>query len=120
MTDKWIKDTGLVLVLFFLVLGLKGNRTFLLISIVLLIVSIIVPKTFYPLSYVWLKIAEGLNFVIPKIFFSIVFFVIIFPIGTLRHLIKHDIMFINSWRETKTIFGERNHRLVREDLEMPY
>ena len=120
MTDKWIKDTGLVWALLFLVLGITYGKIFFIISIALLLASILVSRALYPLAFVWLKFAEALNLIIPKIFFGIIFFVIIFPIGVFRRITKGDALLIVSWREVKTALVERNHIFSKKDLEAPY
>jgi len=120
MTEKWIKDTGLVLVLFFVFLGFNGNKEFLFVSIILLVAAIFVPKILYPIAYVWKKLVVLLGFIVPKIFFSLVFFIIIFPIGFIRKLIKGDMLIISGWREVKTAFINRDHCFSKRDLEVPY
>lgn len=121
MTDKWIKDTGLIFSLVFLIFGyLKGSKDLLLLAGVFLSVSIFAPQMMYPVALSWQKLAELLGLVVPKIFFGVVFFAIILPIGSLRRFLKGDMLFISKWREAKTVFIERNHRFVKQDIEQPY
>lgn len=120
MTDKWIRDTGLVLVLIFLVLGLRYGKVFFVISLPLLLISMLVPRALYPLAFLWLKLVEVLNLIVPKVFFGIAFFMIIFPLGVFRRVTKGDTLLISSWREVKTAFTERNHIFSKKDLEAPY
>ncbi|MCK5059903.1 MAG: hypothetical protein KAR00_02025 [Candidatus Pacebacteria bacterium] len=120
MTEKWIRDTGLVFSLVFLVVGFNGNQALLMISGVLLAVTMFIPKTLYPLAFVWLKLVELLNLVVPKFFFGVVFFVIILPIGVSRRFLKGDTLLISNWREMSTSFVERNHLFSRQDLETIY
>lgn len=120
MTDEWKKDTGLVLTLLFLVSGLKYGKGFLILSILLLVLSLLVPIVFYPFAFVWLKVSKVFNLIIPKVFFGLVFFVIIVPLGLFRRVTKGDTLLIANWREAKTAFVERNHLFSRQDLEMLY
>lgn len=120
MTDKWMKDTGLVLALLFLVSGLTYGKIFFVISIALLLASILAPRALYPLAFLWLRLAEALNLVVPKIFFGIIFFMIVFPIGVFRRIAKGDVLLVAGWREVKTSFAERNHVFLKKDLEAPY
>lgn len=120
MTDAWIKDTGLVLALISLVLGMKYGKGFFVVSMLLLLVSMLVPMALYPLAFLWLKLVELLNLIVPKIFFGMVFFVIVFPIGVFRRIAKGDSLCIVSWREVKTAFTDRNHVFLKKDLEAPY
>lgn len=120
MTDKWIKDTGLVLVVVLLILSFKYGEGFLIASVIFLLLAILTPKIFYPLAFLWLKFVGLLNLIIPKIFFGAVFFIIIYPIGVLRRIIKGDTFFILSWRKVETVFVERNHVFLKKDIEMTY
>lgn len=120
MTEKWIKDTGLIFTLIFIVLGLGGNKTFLIISIALLLTCILVPKLLYPLAFLWFKLVELLNLIVPKIFFGLVFLIVIVPIGLCLRMIKGDRLLISTWRNAKTTFVERNHLFSKGDLEAPY
>ena len=120
MTEKWIADTGLVSALLFLILGFKYGKEFFVVGAVLLLLLILVPRAFYPLAFVWLKFVWLLNLVIPKIFFGLVFFIIILPIGTIRRLLKGDTLLISNWRDVRTSFTDRNHLFERKDLETTY
>ena len=120
MTDKWIKDTGLVSSLIFLVLGFKYGGEFFVVSAILLLVSILAPKLLYPLAFIWLKFANLLNLVVPKIFLGTVFFIIIFPIGIFRRITKGDTLLVSNWRKVKTAFMNRNHLFSKQDLETLY
>lgn len=121
MTDKWIKDTGLVVALVFLVSGyLKTSDGMLVVSGAFLFVGILFPQLLYPIAFAWLKFSELLNLIVPKIFFGIVFFLIIFPIGLFRRFLSKDAMCILGWQKVKTSFLERNHRFIKQDIETPY
>jgi hypothetical protein len=120
MTAKWIKDTGLVMALVCLILGFKGDKVFLYISGILLLISIIAPVVLYPIGYIWLKLVHILNLIVPKIFFGSVFFLVISPIGFIRRFAKRDNLFIYSWKKVPTSFIDRNHKFSRLDLETPY
>jgi hypothetical protein len=121
MNEKWIKDTGFVFALFFLILGYaKDNKEFLVISGIFLAVSLFVPIVIYPVAYLWQKCAELLGMIIPKIFFGLVFFVIILPMGIFRRITKGDTLFVSNWRNSKTVFINRNHLFNKQDLENPY
>lgn len=121
MTDKWIKDTGLIFSLVFLFLGYtKDSKDLLILAGIFLVAATFFPAVMYPVALLWQKIAELLGLIVPKIFFGLVFFAIILPIGALRRFLKGDRLFISKWREAKTVFIERNHRFIKEDIEQPY
>jgi hypothetical protein len=74
MTEKWIKDSGIVIAIICLIFGLKGEKPFIFAAIVLLLLSVLFPRVLYPIAYVWLKLAQALNLVMPKILFTLIFF----------------------------------------------
>jgi hypothetical protein len=91
MTNKWVRDTGIVFALVFLVLGFKGSKIALIVSALLLLAVLFVPSVLRPLARAWLWIAEVLGKVMNKIFFGIVFFVVIVPVGYLRRRMSGDV-----------------------------
>ncbi|MFA6095224.1 MAG: SxtJ family membrane protein, partial [Candidatus Paceibacterota bacterium] len=110
MTEKWIKDTGLVLSFLLVLLGLNGGRGFLFAALAALLVTALAPRVLYPFAYLWLKLTHVLAFIVPKAFFGLVFFVVVLPVGSVRKLLKGDSMLIVKWKEAKTAFVDRNHQ----------
>ena len=120
MSEKWIKDTGLVAALLLLFLGYGGKKSFLLASGLFLLVSIIFPRILTPLAYVWLQIANSLNGIVPKLLFGLVFFLIILPMGLIRKLFGADPLMFNRSKQLQSAFIDRKHRYEAVDLETPY
>ena len=120
MNERWMRDTGLVLGLLCLVLGYSGNKAFLIVSGVLVALALLAPKVLYPVAWVWLKLVFVLSLIVPKIFFGLVFFVVIVPVGLIRKMIKGDTLLITGWKYADTSFHERGVRFTREHLETPY
>lgn len=120
MTDKWIKDTGIISVFIFLILGFRYGTDFFAVSGILLLLSILVPKVFYPAAFLWLKFVEILNFIMPKVFFGAVFFTIIFPIGRIKRLISGDTLMVNNWKQIDSVFRDRKHVYTKLDIQRPY
>ncbi len=119
--DKdWIKDTGIVLGLIFILLGVKGGPRYLAVALIFLFISLLFPKLLYPAAFVWKKITVLLNAVLPKVFFSLVFFLVVYPVGLLRRIITGDQLTIVEWKKVKTVFQERNHRYEKNDLQTFY
>lgn len=120
MNEKWMRDTGLVLGLLCLVLGYSGNKSFLIASGILVALAMLVPKALYPLAWVWLKLVFLLGWIMPKVFFGIVFFLVIFPVGAIRTFMKKDALLLRNWKEAKTVFWDRDVRFGKQHLENPY
>ncbi|HEY4500586.1 MAG TPA: SxtJ family membrane protein [Candidatus Paceibacterota bacterium] len=115
MTEKWIKDSGLILSLTLLFFGYGGNEIFLFLSAISLIILLFTPKILYPIAYLWLKLTQLLALIVPKIFFSLVFLLIITPVGLIRKLIGKDALLLRD--DYQTAFFDRNHLFVKKDLE---
>ena len=117
MSEKWIRDTGIVLSLFFLVLSYNGHVAYLFISFTLLLFVLIAPKALYPIAYIWLKCTDALSFIVPKIFFGLVFCTIIVPVAFVRRCIGMDSFRFPS---SSSAFFDRNHMYTKGDVEAPY
>ncbi len=118
MSEKWIRDTGLVGALVLLFLGIKYNPGFLVASFVFLLVTLLVPKALYPVAYLWLMLTKVLAAIVPKIFFGLVFFVVIVPVGIIRRILGKDRVIRKGGEES--VFFIRNHKYVKADLETPF
>ncbi|MCX8066199.1 MAG: SxtJ family membrane protein [Candidatus Hydrogenedentes bacterium] len=60
------------------------------IGIVLILLGLIFPPALMPLFFLWLKIAEALNWVITKLLLLMVFYLILTPTGILYRVFKGD------------------------------
>lgn len=120
MSDKQIKDTGIVIALIFLILSLWGNKYFLFISGLLLLITVLLPKILYPLAFIWFKIIKIFEFIAPKIFFSLIFFLIITPIGLIKRIFTGEMLQLSDWKRSTSAFFDRNHCFTKKDLENPY
>jgi hypothetical protein len=121
MTDKWIRDTGLVFAAFFLLIGtLRHSGWALWLSLAFLVVLLFVPKVLTPLAWVWLKVAEILGLVMNKVFFGLVFYIVVVPVGLLRRILKGDARDLALQPDRETAFVERGKTVEAADLAKPY
>lgn len=56
----------------------------------LILLGILFPKILQPVFFLWMKLAEVLNWIMTRLFLFIVFYFIITPTGILYRLIKGD------------------------------
>lgn len=117
VTKEKSLETSLVLVLACMVIGyLTGNKYFYLASLILGIIGLFIPFLADWITYLWFKLSEAIGFVTSKILLSAVFFLILFPVATLRKLVgKKDIQSTDA-----SNWVERNHTYVKKDLENPF
>lgn len=122
ISQDQVKDTGMVVVLVLLLLGyLSKNNTFYLISIILLVIDMVVPIVFTPVAVIWLGFSKILGNITSKIILTIIFYVIVFPIGMLRKVMGKDSLQLKKFKKSDgSTFKERTYTYKAEDLEKPY
>ena len=96
-TNKELRNFGIVIAIAFAILGSivlwRGKPTFLYfygISGLFLILGLIVPMALTPIEWVWMKFAKALGFVMNYVILTIVFFLVITPIGLILRLTGKD------------------------------
>ena len=121
-TPDQSRDTGLALVLICLLAAYWGHRPkFVPLAIVLLLVSMVWPKLFRPLATLWFGFSHILGTIMSKVMLTIVFFVIVTPIGVLRRWLGADPLQLQRWKADSTsVFKIRAGQVTPEDLEKPY
>lgn len=116
------KDTGLAMVLLLLFIGLRLNEViFYKIAFAVLLVDMIVPKVYIPLAYFWFGLAYFLGTFTSKILLSLVYVIMVIPIGIIRRIMGNDVMLLRRWKKGKeSVFRTRNHLFTAADIEKPY
>ena len=116
------KDAGLALVLISLICYQVWKMEILILSaIIFLVVAMTYPPIFKPFARFWFALSTALGTVVSKIILTVLFFVIVMPIGLLRRVLGKDAMQIKDWKKGKeSVFRLRDHRFTAKDLEHPY
>jgi saxitoxin biosynthesis operon SxtJ-like protein len=123
ITKDQCRDTGMAMVLLLLLLSISPKRQhgYLIAAIAVHVVNMILPQIFRPVAVVWLGFSNLLGEIVPKILLSIVFFLVVTPIGLLRRLIGKDALKLRVFKGSQdSVMLERNHTFVGRDLEKPY
>lgn len=121
MSEKWIKDTGEVFALVLLFFGLYYHFNYLFVlAFIVLLITTVMPSLLKPLAYIWLKITKILASIMPKIFFGLVFYVIITPIGLIRKALGYDSLNLQNNSKKLSSLILRNHTFTKNDLTSPY
>ena len=122
ITVEKCKDSGLALVLISLICYQVWKlEIFILLAIIFLVVAMTYPLIFQPFARFWFALSIALGTVVSKIILSVLFFVIVLPIGLVRRVLGKDSMRIKSWKKGKeSVFRTRDHRFTANDLEHPY
>jgi hypothetical protein len=122
ITKDQSRDTGMAMVLLLLLVDIRAKRGWVLFAaIALQVLNMTVPQIYRPVAVLWLALSDLLGAVVSKILLSIVFFVIVVPIGVLRRLAGKDSLKLRAFKAGRdSVMVERNHTFVGRDLERPF
>ncbi|HRZ80441.1 MAG TPA: SxtJ family membrane protein [bacterium] len=122
ITKKQAVDSGMALVLIFLILTIVlEDRIFLYFGMAFLIMDMTVPSVFKPFARLWIGFSHMIGNVMSKIILSTVFFTIITPIGFIARLAGKDPLQLKKFRKgTGSVFAERNLKYTDADVIKPY
>lgn len=122
ITKEQSKDTGLAFTLIFLMVGLiTSNFIFFKFAVLFLVVTMVIPSIFKYPAFFWFGFSHLVGGFVSKILLSIVFFILVTPIGIIRKIIGKDSLKLKLWKHSKeSVFRVRNHLFISEDLEKPY
>ena len=97
------------------------QQTAVAVAIGLLVADMVAPAVYRPAAVVWLGLSEILGTVVSKILLTVIFFVLVTPVGRIRRLLGADPLQLKRWRaDTGSVFTVRDHRFKSQDIEKPY
>jgi hypothetical protein len=118
ITKKQCMEFGLVTILvsIFLAIYLKQN-IFVKGAFILTLITIIIPIVFYPFAAVWFWLSKVLSVVGSRVLLTIVFFIVVTPIGLIRKIMHRNNMNIDQFKKsTKSVMINRDHLYTTGDL----
>lgn len=122
ITVQQCKDSGMVLVLICLIAeyyskdGMWGIA-----AISFLVANLLFPSIYKPFARFWFGMGHVLGIAASSLLLSLVYFLLVTPVGLVRRLLGADPLLLKSWkRHSRSVFSVRNHVFGREDLEKPY
>jgi hypothetical protein len=121
-TPNQERDTGLALLLILLlIVYFSENVTLIIPSIAVLVLIMIWPNIFYPLAPFWFGLSRLLGTIVSKIILSLLYFLIVTPVGILRRILDKDSMRLKDWKNGKdSVLLKRNHTFTQKDIDKPY
>jgi hypothetical protein len=122
ISEKQSSDSGMAIVLIFLLMGLfSGNNLHYKIAIPVLIINMTFPRFYYLFAIIWLGLTKLLGTVVSKIILTLVYIILVIPVGVFRRLLGNDSLQLNDFKkDTKSVFKIRNHIFSSKDMENPY
>ena len=122
VTMDQAKDTGMAMTLIAILAGYFGHRPYgIAASIVLLLAAMTWPALYRPVAKLWFGLSHVLGTVMSRILLSILFFVLVTPIGCARKLSGADSLQLRKWKKDRSsVFKVRNHTFTSADIQHPY
>ena len=104
------KDTGMAMVLICLLLGYVSQaQDFFTLGIVLLLIDMIYPNLYRPVAILWFGLSQVLGTLSSKLLLTIIFFVLVTPVGWIRRITGADSMQLKRWKkDDSSVFAPGN------------
>lgn len=112
----------MAMVLILLLLALVYKLEFYLIGALCVhILNMIVPRVYRPVAVLWLGLTQLLGMVVSRLILSVVFLVVVTPIGLVRRMMGIDSLKLKEFKaSTDSVMHERNHKYTADDIQRPY
>ena len=122
ISKKQASDTGMAIVLILLLVGLfSQNIVYYKIAIPVLVINMIFPMFYYPFAIIWLGFSHLLGTVMSKIILTIIYIVVVVPVGIFRRLLGKDSLQLHEFKKgTNSVMKVRNYIFSSKDIEKPY
>ncbi len=113
------KETILVLVLAILVWHRISRHVWLLwVAAGLVLIGLFVPVLADVIHRAWMKLSVILGAVTSRILLTVIFFVVIVPLGQISRLFGKNELLVSPGQDS--LFKIKDHLYTREDLEQPW
>ena len=121
MTAAKCRDAGFAAAIILLLVAYFGERLNLVLpAIIVLVVAMLFPRLFKPWAYLWWGLARLTATVGSKLVLTVVYMVVLTPMGLFRRLIGADPMRRREFKGPGSVFVERDGTFRADDLETPY
>ena len=121
-SKKQLIDAGMALGLIFVIVGvLRDNMVYYYLTGGTLLVTMITPVLIYPFALIWYNLSEILGSMVSKIILSVIYIVLVVPVGTLRKLAGKDSMQLKKFKKSNdSVLISRNKSYTFEDIVKPF
>jgi Saxitoxin biosynthesis operon protein SxtJ len=122
ISKKEASDTGMAMTLLCLLLGVyTKNNDFYIAAIPALVITMAFPMFYYPFAIIWLGVTNLLGMVVSRILLSIVYIVILLPMGIIRRAMGKDTLNLTGFKkDSKSVMVIRNHEFTAKDITNPF
>ena len=121
-TPDQARDTGLALTLLCLILVYFWQAYRLVpLAMVFLVITMVWPRAFQPLAGLWFGLAHVLGTVMSTVILTVLFFILVTPIGLFRRVLGADSLQLKQWKKGEdSVFQVRADLIQKKDLQAPY
>lgn len=99
----------------------RGHDLYLYAALAALLLVLIVPVIFTPLSWLWFGISKVLAQVVPLLLLTILFYLLVTPIGLFRRLLGKDSQRLNEFkRNDKSVLVPAREGFSKKDFERAF
>jgi len=122
ITKQKCTETAIVMAAVLLFVAWKfDDWRYAIVTFLILILSLLIPIIFYPIAKLWFGLGTVLGYVSTKVLLSLIFFLVLTPIGVFRKIIGKDSLLLESFKKEKTsVLKNREHQFSKGDLKNPY
>ncbi len=122
MNTRKIIEGGLAYILIALLLFFWLDKTWLLyIATSILVLIMIVPRVFQPLSWFWYTLTGYLGKLVSRVLLSVIFLVLVTPMGLLRKVMGKDNLKLKDFKKTGgSSFFSINKEFSAQDMDKPF
>ncbi len=112
----------MAVVLILLLLALYWNRApYLYGAIGVHVLNMIVPQVYRPVAVLWLGLAHLLGTVVSRVILTVVYLVIVTPIGLVRRMMGIDSLQLKEFKKADdSVMHETESHITAEDIQRPY
>ncbi len=118
ITKEQTKDFGMLtaLVMTFLALHFK-EYNYIKIAFGLILLTGVLPMLYYPFAFCWFALSRILGIVSSRVLLSIIFLIIVIPIGLIRKIIGNDNLRLKQFKKNgESVMTSRDHVFDSADL----
>lgn len=112
-------ETSLVAILLCIIIGLvQGQSGWFIAAVVIAGIGLVLPKIMYPVAVFWFSLGNALSLIISPLLLTIVFLLIIAPIGIVRRWLGRDSLQLRWHKQNSdSMFKERDYTFTTSDLK---
>lgn len=122
ISNKQASDTGMAIMLILLLIGFfTKNDVYYKIAIPVLIINMTFPRFYYLFAIIWFGFSKILGTLMSKIILTIVYLVLVIPVGLFRRLLGKDSLKLSEFKKgDNSVMMTRNYTFTAKDIEKPY